>query len=64
MVKPFGIEPVGDSSRCSECGKVANVEALFGLDNLIMVKHYCHSCLDDAEYALPGTAAVRFVHRQ
>ena len=50
MAKPFGIEPVTAACRCSGCGGAATVEALFGLGDLILVRNYCSSCLEDAEY--------------
>lgn len=55
VIKPFETRPVSVSTKklpgfCVKCSAVATTEALFQLEDAILVQRYCDKCLPDAQY--------------
>jgi hypothetical protein len=55
MTKPFETRPAMSSTKkapgfCITCAAVATTEALFKLEDAIIIQRYCDGCLSDAKY--------------
>lgn len=55
MKKPFETRPATSSTKkapgfCIVCGAVATTEALFQLDDAVIIQRYCDKCLPAARY--------------
>jgi hypothetical protein len=53
QTRPVSVTTTGTPTFCIVCSKKATMEALFQLDECMIVQKYCEKCLDKAEYELP-----------
>jgi hypothetical protein len=57
MTKPFETRSAINTARklpgfCVACGAVATTEALFQLEDAVIIQRYCDKCLTKADYVL------------
>jgi hypothetical protein len=57
MVKPFKTRPASAGTNkspgfCVVCAAVATTEALFQLQDAVIIQRYCDKCLPDAQYKI------------
>ncbi|MGI0005728.1 MAG: hypothetical protein ACREAI_04880 [Nitrososphaera sp.] len=55
MKKPFQTRPTSLGTKkspgfCVTCSAIATTEALFKLEDAIVIQRYCDKCLPNAEY--------------
>lgn len=57
VVKPYETRPASTSTKkasgfCIVCGKVATTEALFQLQDAVIIQRFCDICLPKANYEM------------
>ena len=57
MVKPYETRPASSSTKkgpgfCIVCGKIATTEALFQLEDVVIIQRFCDNCLPKANYEM------------
>ena len=58
MTKPFETRSAKSTTKsqpgfCVRCSALATTEALFQLEDAVIIQRYCDKCLPDADYDLP-----------
>ncbi len=48
--RPFKQDTYKSASSCVECFNIADFEALFEIEGMIVVKRYCQDCVRTAEF--------------
>lgn len=57
VIKPYETRPASTGTKkasgfCIVCGKVATTEALFQLQDAVIIQRYCDICLINANYVI------------
>jgi len=57
VVKPYETRPATTSTKkapgfCITCGKIATTEALFQLEDAVIIQRFCDNCLHLADYKI------------
>ena len=48
--RPFKQDAYKTSPSCEVCYSIANYEALYEIESMIVVKRYCQDCIQNAEF--------------